>query len=112
MNVSAERITQFSKQEIDQLFQTSKCCFKNDATTILFAPKSKTFARMLLVVPRATGIAVKRNQLRRRLKDIFKREELSKTLKFDIVIIARKPIMTYSFDEIKELVKQATIKLL
>jgi ribonuclease P protein component len=111
MRTPAERITQFSKQEIDRLFQTSNRLFKNNAVTFLAAPRSKKFARMLLVVPKATGIAVVRNKLRRRLKDIFRREALSQQLPVDLVIIARKPIMAYSFDELKELINKVVKKI-
>ena len=45
-------ITKFSKQEIDQLFKNSKRIFSNDAATILAAPRTLDFARVLLVTPR------------------------------------------------------------
>ena len=66
---------------------------------------------MLLVVPKAAGIAVVRNKLRRRLKDVFRREALSQKLPVDLVFIARKPIMNYSFDELKQLMKTVIKKL-
>jgi len=88
---SAERITQFSKQEINELFQKSNRIFYNNAVTVLAAPRSKDYARMLLVTPRVVGNAVKRNLLRRRLKEIFRKEDLPKKLQFDLVVLARKP---------------------
>ncbi len=98
-------ITKFSKQEIDQLFKNSKRIFSNDAATILAAPRTLDFARVLLVTPRTIGNAVIRNLLRRRLKSIFYQEKLYQTLTHDIVVIARKPLTTYSFEQLEALLR-------
>jgi len=108
----AGQLSKFSKQEIDQLFQTSKRVIQNDAVTILAAPsQSHEFARLLLVTPRTIGNAVKRNLLRRRLKDIFYKGKIYESLHYDIAIIARKPLISFSFDELKELLETVTKKI-
>lgn len=107
----AGQLSKFSKQEIDQLFQTSKRVIQNDAVTILAAPQSHAFARLLLVTPRTIGNAVKRNLLRRRLKDIFYKEKLYGSLRCDLAIIARKPLISFSFDELKELLEMVAKKI-
>ena len=104
-------ITQFSKREIDQLFKDSKRIVNNDKITILAAPRSKDFARILIVTPKAIGGAVKRNLLKRRLKSIFYQEKLYELLNYDLVTIARKPLLGLSFQETKELLQKGTKKL-
>lgn len=111
MSSSAERITQFSKQEINELFQNSNRIFSNNAVTVLAAPRSKEYARVLLVTSRAVGSAVQRNLLRRRLKEIFRKEDLPKKLQFDLVVLTRKSLTNYSFEELRQLIEKIIVKL-
>jgi len=104
-------ITKFSKQEIDQLFKNSKRIARNEHATVLASPRSKNFARILIILPKTVGNAVARNLLKRRLKNIFYQEKMYRTLNYDIVLIGRKPLTTLSFQKLKEFLKKIDGKL-
>jgi len=99
----AGRITKFTQKEVDQLFKKSHRILHAPQATILAAPREKDFARLLIVTPRTIGNAVRRHLLRRRIKHIFYQQKLFEQLKFDIVIIAKKPLVALDFDQLSEL---------
>lgn len=96
-------ITKFTQKEVDQLFKKSHRIFHSGAATILAAPRDKDYSRLLIIASKKTGAATERNLIRRRLKSIFYQEKLFNTLKFDLVFIAKKPIITLQFTQLKEL---------
>ena len=97
-------ITKFTQKEVDQLFKKSHRIFHSGAATILAAPRDKDYARVLIITSRKTGPATQRNVIRRRLKSIFYQEKLFSTLKFDLVFIAKRPVIALTFIQLKELV--------
>jgi ribonuclease P protein component len=97
-------ITHFNQNEVDQLFKKSRRIFYGPEATILAAPRSKDFARLLIVISKKCGIAVERHLLRRRLKHIFYQEQLYTKLNHDLIVIAREPLTHYSFEQLHELI--------
>lgn len=97
-------ITRFNQNEVDQLFKKSRRIFYGPEVTILAAPRSKDFARILIVISKECGIAVKRHLLRRQLKHIFYQEQLYTQLNHDLIVIAREPLTHYSFEQLHELI--------
>ncbi len=95
-------ITKFTQKEVDQLFKLSHRIFHTKQATILAAPRTKEYARLLIITSHRSGGAVERNLLRRRLRHIFYQEKLFDLLRFDIIFIAKKPITTLTFAELKE----------
>ena len=105
----AGRITKFNQKEVDQLFKKSHRILHSPEATILAAPRDKEsdLARLLIVISRAVGNSVERHLLRRRLKSIFYQQKLFEQLKYDIVIIAKKPIVALDFAQLSELFLKA-----
>ncbi len=58
--------------------------------------------RMGLIVPKFQSSAVARNRLRRRLRDIWRREVQQRQPAWDLVIKARREAYGASFDELYE----------
>jgi ribonuclease P protein component len=76
----------------------------------MFAPAQQAKGRILLVVPKNFGNAPKRNQLKRRLKDIFILNKLFE-YSFDVSIKPIKPTNIH-FSELETQIKIAYNKLL
>lgn len=111
MNSFVRQLTQFTRIEVDTLFQNAKPTLKSKYAIILAAKAKKDFGRILIVISKKVGHAPTRNRLRRRLKTIFYEEKLY-DLKYDFIFITRKPILELSFQNIKELLFLAKEKLL
>ncbi len=95
-------LTKFTKKEIDVLFKIAKPVIKNKYAVILSAPATKDFGLILIIVSKKIGSAPVRNLLRRRVKHIFYENKLY-DYKRDIIFIARKDVVTLSFDELANL---------
>ena len=105
------KISKFTKREIDYLFRHARRIAKNQACTILVAPRQNAdFGRVLIIASRKVGNAPERNLIRRRIKSIFYEEKLF-NLGFDCVVIAYRGMASLSFDEIKTLILSAYQKL-
>jgi len=102
----ARQFTAFTKREIDNLFKQAKQALKVNELTILLAPASNSFGRLLLVTPRKIGNAPERNRVRRRLKTIFRNEQLFNR-GYDCAIIVRKAAIDASFDQLKKFMLEA-----
>lgn len=98
----ARHITQFERKEIENIFSHAKKTMQCPAFTLLKSPAQKSFGRILIITSRKVGNAPERNKTRRRLKSIFFEEKCWLTL-FDWAIIIKKPAVTLSFDELKNL---------
>lgn len=98
-----KKISKFTKREIDYLFKHARRVFRNEACTILLAPRQGESARILIVASRKVGNAPQRNLIRRRIKSIFYEEKLYERV-VDCVIIAQKKLTELSFDELKSII--------
>lgn len=108
----AGRITKFNQKEVDELFKKSHRIFHSTQMTVLAAPRTKDYARILIITPKEIGNSIRRHLLRRRLKHIFYQEKLFERSKFDLVTITKKPIVTLPFEQLKELFLQAVETIL
>jgi len=106
MLLMAGKITQFTKKEIDKLFDTAQRQIKNPALDILLGPRQKDFGRILIITSRKVGNAPQRNKIRRRLKSIFYEEKLYET-PYDYIVIVKKEAVTLSFETLKKLLCRA-----
>ena len=95
-------LSSFRKKELDSFFKQATCIKKNQAFTVLKAPSSLEFGRVLIIASRKYGCAVLRNLLRRRCKAIFYENNLY-IHRQDIVLIARSAGQQYDFDGLKKL---------
>lgn len=102
MPQNVRALSQFSTREVRQLFDAGRCALKNSGLTVLYAPRTKDFGRILIVTSRKVGNSPTRNLIRRRLKALFY-EEGWYTLPYDFAFIIRTPATHYSFQRLKEL---------
>lgn len=58
--------------------------------------------RLAVIVEKEIGIAVQRNKIKRRIKEVFRKENLRTKSGYDIIIIVRKGAIHLSFYEIYE----------
>lgn len=96
----ANKLSKFSKKELDHFFSSAKSPKKNQAFTFLTAPATLDFGRILVVASRKYGNAPERNLLKRRLKAIFWENKLYEK-KIDLAVIARPSGKSYDFDQLK-----------
>ncbi len=101
----ARLITQFTKQEIAQLFKTARRVHKQDGIILLRSPRQGEIGRILIVISKKVGNAPTRNKLRRRIKAIFYENELYKK-EYDWVAILKPTTKKFSFAQLKELFLQ------
>lgn len=97
----ANKLSQFSKKELDTFFSVAKTVKKNQAFTFLIAPTTHRFGRILIVASRKYGNAPARNLLKRRLRSIFWEQQLY-LKKIDCAVIARPAGKEYDFDSLKK----------
>jgi ribonuclease P protein component len=107
MNISTSLLSKFTKKEIDMLFKAARVMGKIPAALLLGAPATQEYGRLLLVVSKKTGNAPQRNKLRRRLKDIFYKEQLFLYKKDCIFIAKNKEVNELSFDDLKLFMKKS-----
>ena len=108
MSHVGKKIYQFSKKEVDEIFKSTRRVFHHySGFYLVCVPKRHDFGRLLVITPRRTGIAVKRNKIRRQIKAIFYEEALFQKSNHDCLIIVKKKGTLLSFGELKNLVNEA-----
>jgi ribonuclease P protein component len=100
------QITSFSKKELDHFFEIARPALKVAGLTFLYASRIHKNARILIITSKKVGSAPERNKIRRRLKELFHKNNGQKLL-YDLVIITQKVAITYSFDELKLFLEKA-----
>ncbi len=102
----ARKITQFSKQEIDQLWKNVHPVLKHDGFLLLKAPRQGNFGRILIVLAKKVGNAPTRNKKRRQIKALFYENKIYEK-DFDWIIVVKKPIIELDFKELSTLLLSA-----
>ncbi len=100
------KISKFSRQEIDQLWKEAHRVVKHDGLHILIAPQSGEFGRALIVIPKRVGNAPTRNKLRRQLKHISYEKQLYEGDR-DWIILVRPEATQHAFSTLKNLLLNA-----
>lgn len=93
--------TRWTKDEAARAMRVSHLIFKGPAFDIRLAPQSSSVARVLIVTPRKSGNAVKRNLFRRRSRALFAKLALTEGA-YDWLIFA-KNISDLSFDALHKI---------
>jgi ribonuclease P protein component len=104
-------LSQFSTAEVRTLFDTGRLAFKNSGMTVLYAPRTKEYGRILVVTSRKVGSAPARNLIRRRLKALFY-EEGWFNLPYDFIFIIRTPATHYTYQKLKSVCTEFIKRLL
>jgi ribonuclease P protein component len=99
-------VSSFTRQEIRALFSRARPVVVTPFLEIRKAP-SLTSPRVLFVIPRRVGNAVKRNKLRRRLKELFYANRAAME-GYDFLVLAKNThAATLSYEELGKLVQRA-----
>lgn len=98
----ARQHTLFKTAEVTHIFRTAKRALKHPYLDILLAPQIKEHGRILVIASRKTGNAVKRNLIKRRLKNAFSQDQYH-SRGFDCIVIIKKDGIATSFEQLKNL---------
>lgn len=88
-----------SKLEYTEIIK--KCKYKKNPYFIIYYRKNNNFNRYGISVPKKTGKAVIRNQIKRRLKNIIDNNEINIQKSYDYVIIIRKRLIELNYQEME-----------
>lgn len=96
----------FSKKEVATFFSKSKLKTRNNGLKLLVVElhdnePQPAFGRLLIVTPRTCGKANLRNQLRRRVKNIFYTNKLFLYPQTSVLIVSQ-CAMQLSFDQLRD----------
>ena len=73
----------------------------SSASLILYAkPNELSYSRLGLSVNRKIGNAVKRNRIKRRIREVFRRYLMDRQLKYDFIVIARRDSVKAGFADL------------
>lgn len=81
----SKKISSFSRTEISDAFKQARLKVRYSGLKLLVAPSDQKHGKLLLITPRRSGNAPTRNLFRRRMKAIFKENNL---LEKNVVLIA------------------------
>jgi len=110
MSRVAGKLTSFTRKEVATLFAHARAIERNPAFTLLGAPQTKEFGRILIIASRHVGTAPQRNKLKRRIKAIFYEEKLFEC-EYDYILILKKEAVDYSFEKLKQKILEAFEKM-
>jgi ribonuclease P protein component len=100
--VKFKALFSFTKVEVKRAFSLSKLVRRGDGLKLLSAPVEGGAAhgKLLIVIPKKTGKASKRNRIRRQIKNIFFNHKLHEKNKI-FVLILYKEALELSFQELE-----------
>lgn len=104
--IKFKNLFQFNQKEIDQAFKTAKIVNKIDGLKLLqseliYEQTDEKYGKILIVTSAKSGKAHDRNLIRRRIKDIFYKENLYQKHVISILLVY-KAAMKLDFDQLKE----------
>lgn len=98
----SQLISSFRASEIPHIFNQAKQIYKSKELTILAAPCSLSFGRVLIIASRKYGNSPQRNLIKRRIRAIFYENQLYNNHK-DFIIITRSALQKLSFQALQNL---------
>lgn len=98
-----KKISTFKRSEITDLFDRARVAMRCSGVRILKAQSKQKPSKILVVTPRASGNSPQRNLFRRRIKAIFRENNLSER-GIDLVVIVNKRGIETSFGKLQKLI--------
>jgi ribonuclease P protein component len=68
---------------------------------LIYLPNSLTYSRMAVVASKKIGNAVQRNRVRRRVKELFRRNKDLLMTPVDMIVVTKKGIQDATLDDIR-----------
>jgi len=68
---------------------------------LIYLPNSLSYSRMAVVASKKIGNAVQRNRVRRRVKELFRRNKELLTLPVDMIVVTKKGLQDASWENMK-----------
>lgn len=106
MPAAKSPLSRFSSAEITRMFKVAKRVIKHPSFDILISPATQQVGRLLVVTSAKVGNAPTRNKIRRRCKEIFRKDQLF-LQPYDCIMIAKKDAPRCSYQEIQTLISSA-----
>lgn len=91
-----------TNEEFQKIFKNGKSFANRQLVLYYFKKPEQAHYRIGLSVSKKIGNAVKRNQIKRYLRQAFHELESQLPVGYDLVIIARQPMKTMDFHETKK----------
>ncbi|MFA4925564.1 MAG: ribonuclease P protein component [Candidatus Aminicenantales bacterium] len=90
-----------SKKDFNEIYRKGRR-FKGQFFHLVFQPNGLNYSRVGVVVSKKVGKATVRNRVKRRLRELFRRNKQLLAGHFDLVFIARPEIVQLDWDRLKE----------
>lgn len=101
--MSRIKISSFSRTEISNAFKRARLKVRYSGLKLLLSPSDRGYGKLLIVTPRRSGNSPQRNLFRRRMKALFRENNLSEKSITLIAIVDRNGI-ELPFKKLQELV--------
>jgi len=88
------------KKDFSNLYKKGNCT-RGKYFNLIYLPNSLTFSRMAVVASRKIGCAVQRNKVRRRIKELFRRNKELLTTPVDMIIVTKKGVKDASWPDLR-----------
>jgi ribonuclease P protein component len=98
-----KKISSFSRTEISNAFKRSRLKVRYSGLKLLVAPSDAEHGKLLIVTPRRSGNSPQRNLFRRRMKSLFRENNLADKKIVLIALVDRNGI-ELSFKKLEQLV--------
>ena len=95
-----------TQTEIKKIFNRARRILKHPGLDLLIAPSKESPGKLFVITPARIGNAVQRNTIRRKIKELYRRENLDQK-GFDFVIFVKKVGTAMSSDQLKLVILSA-----
>jgi ribonuclease P protein component len=95
----------WEKKHFQNLYSNSKR-IENDIVRVYYAPAFQEQGRFAFIASKKVGNAVIRNKCRRRLKEVVRHNQYNIQEEFDMIIVAKKKLITISYKESEQKIQQ------
>ena len=89
------------KKDFVSLYKRGSCA-RGKYFNLIYLPNNLNYSRMAVVVSKKIGNAVARNKVRRRARELFRRNKEMLTQSMDLVLVAKKEIREASWKDMRE----------
>jgi len=89
------------KKDFFKLYKRGRCA-RGKYFNLIYLPNNLSHSRMAVVASKKVGNAVHRNKIRRRARELFRRNKDLLTSPLDILLIAKKDIQLASWRDMRD----------